>query len=152
MTPLNARLLEELWEDRGTIFEGRSEDHISRAFLGLAQKLEAGLEIENPRAYLVTSAYRAAIDDSRLASNDDLPLGKQAFAQSHPFASPRIALMRTALMQALDTLPYEDAQAWAATEIQGLTVREAEPVLGTSYRTVARRAERARAQLAKELA
>jgi len=56
------------------------------------------------------------------------------------------------LYDSLLKLNGEERDAWILTELRGLTVREAADVLGTSFKTIHRRAEAARNYMQKELA
>lgn len=62
------------------------------------------------------------------------------------------AELRVDLIRALDALPADERQAFALTELRGLTEREAASLLGVSQKTVNRRAEKARLTLREELA
>jgi RNA polymerase sigma factor (sigma-70 family) len=137
-----------------------AEEVTAEAFTRLAAR---DSEPQNPEGLLWVISRGIAIDRLRrrdlgiettcdpetLIWHEENQIGKGRF---DGVADLREAESRADLTTALKALDPDDREAWALTELRGLTTREAAAVTGASHMTISRRAERARLTLTKELA
>jgi RNA polymerase sigma-70 factor (ECF subfamily) len=141
-------------------FGHRSHDVVQEAYAALWSIMRTR-DVENPRALLYKIAENQALkgyDASRRRNAVEIPAGL-----SHDLAEieEELAVQRAhtadreeftaAFDSALRALPGDERDAFILTDLRGLSVREAEGVLDTSYRTIHRRADSARLTLREEI-
>jgi RNA polymerase sigma factor (sigma-70 family) len=149
-------------DDLAQLLKNRAdaEEAAAEAFTRLAAR---DGDPRNPAGLLWVTARSIAIDKLRqrdqrgevLAGGVDLEhWGDSEVGRGRydGVADIREAEARADLTRALADLDPSDREAWALTELRGLTTYEAAEVLGVSQPTASRRAERARLSLKGDLA
>lgn len=158
MAPDRERLLSHLWVERAPQLRasiarrygtGMAEQAVAEAFTRLAaEAVTPTAPIAARKAWsIVTDELRRKEAVVTVSLEDS---GRDGIADSFP--SIETAMFRADFDRAFRSLPLEEAEAFTATELRGLTQREAADVLGVNQATVSRRAESARETLRKELA
>lgn len=159
MAPDRERLLSQLWvarapKIRASIARRYGHDMAEQAVAEAFTRLAA--ETVTPTAGIVArKAWSIVTDELRRADATPELLGLDAASRegiADSFPSIETAMFRADFDRAFRGLPREEAEAFTATELRGLTQREAADVLGVNQATVSRRAESARETLRKELA
>ncbi len=136
---------------RKKLGDAEAEDATALVFVRLAAAYDAG---RDPNVGLVVN--EVVYDTAREMSQRPITVEPARWAGEHvlhlvvPDTQDRYDF-REAFDGALRALPGDEQEAFILTELRGLSSREAEGVLGTSYRTIHRRAENARLTVRKEL-
>jgi RNA polymerase sigma factor (sigma-70 family) len=125
-----------------------AEELAAAAIAALAE--DADLTYEDAQRRFAKIILNDSTDYARLARHGDAEL-EAAIGGATPFPTIEIALLRRSLVDAIRSLPSPEREAFALTELRGLTQPEAAAALGIAQQTVSRRAERARLHLQKEL-
>jgi RNA polymerase sigma-70 factor (ECF subfamily) len=135
----------------------RAEDLAADTFVLLARKLEDGETPLHYGAYITVLAEGVLKNEiKRLARGKDTTAPVPALDAAserldHMFAYPPLSIedveFRCDFDRAVRELPEDAREAFILTELRGLTVREAAPIIGVHLDTVARRAEAARARI-----
>lgn len=112
-----------------------SEDVVQEVFVKLMKTRSALKEVRNPAAYLLCMTHRAMIDMKRKSSGNELQVEiVDAREEKHLTVAEK-----TALNQALCSLPPEQRAAVYLKEVEGLSLREIAAVTGTNIFTAASR-------------
>ena len=136
---------------RKKLGDAEAEDATALVFVRLAQAYDAG---RDPNVGLVVN--EVVYDTAREMAQRPITVAPVRWAREHilhliiPDTQDRYDF-REAFDDALRALPRDERDAYILTELRGLSAREAEGVLGTSYRTIHRRAESARLQVREEI-
>jgi RNA polymerase sigma-70 factor (ECF subfamily) len=141
--------------------DATAEEILQQTFLKLHGARSVYVRGMDPVPWLYAIAHRTCIDDMRRQRRSCIRLLRRS-EESLPdvegtcWGAPTCAETgesyseeeeRGAVLQALDELPPEQRAALALTKIQGLTMRDAARILGTTEGAVKLRAHRARARL-----
>jgi RNA polymerase sigma factor (sigma-70 family) len=147
--------------------EDQADDVAMDTMLRASDKLADGVPFEEVADLVPVIAYGIAVDeyrrlrDSREYAVDPKEL-RDTLAELEDngttLIQPGASLtgeewrFSTDFDAALRSLTSDERDAFILTELRGLTVRDAAPLLGTSHMTVHRRAESARSQIREEIA
>jgi RNA polymerase sigma factor (sigma-70 family) len=135
-----------------------AEEATAEAFTVIARM---GTPPRDAEALLWTVAQRRAFDTLRRRDREmlvspsnllDIEASEHGYGRWDGIADIPETEARVALTQAMSALDDIDRDAWALTELRGLTTYEAAEVLGVYQPTASRRAERARLTLKENLA
>ncbi|MCZ2111325.1 MAG: sigma-70 family RNA polymerase sigma factor [Dehalococcoidia bacterium] len=158
MTPENERLLQSLWTEQAprlrAMIARRYDSELAEQAVAEAFTRLAADPVTPTVPILYRKTWSIVTDELRrkeavvTVSLEDC--GRDGTADSFP--SIETAMFRADFDRAFRSLPRVEAEAFTATELRGLTLREAADVLDVHYATVSRRVDSARETLRKELA
>lgn len=123
-----------------------AEDVVSAAFAKLATRSQPTVEL------LWKIAFDEAINLAREELRQDFLEEQAGILGGTAIPSIETAIIRADFDRAFRQLPRAQAEAFALTELRGLTERETADVLGVAQKTINRRCEAARTYLRGELA
>lgn len=157
MTPERERLLSSLWTGQAPRLRSAiarrygsemAEHAVAEAFTRLAAD-----PVEPNEVILARKAWSIVTDELRRAEAgpDFVSLESERSGVADSFPSIESAMFRADFDLAFRALPRESAEAFALTELRGLSQCEAADLLDVNQATVSRRAEAARLTLKKEL-
>lgn len=148
---LRAHRLSESFVDRHV------EDALQKGVVEYLRAREAGKEVREPRGFVLTAAFRRAIDELRREARtvDGLEVEQllDRGGQTHPSAEEIAVegITATDLRSAIDTLPAEERQALRLHYFEELPDARSAELLYCSERTFRRRLHKAMADLASLL-
>jgi RNA polymerase sigma-70 factor (ECF subfamily) len=140
-----------------SFFDRHGEDAVQRGVVEYLRARADGVEVREPRAFVLQAAFRRAIDELRRearradgASLDQmLESGRQAAAPAEDEAITNIEARR--LQKAIDSLPADERRVLALHYFEDLGQQHAAELLYMSERTFRRRLKRTLAHLARLL-
>jgi RNA polymerase sigma factor (sigma-70 family) len=140
-----------------SFFDRHGEDAVQKGVVEYLRARARGVEVREPRAFVLQAAFRRAIDELRrearradgAALDRMLETGRQAAAAAEEEALADIEARR--LQEAIDSLPPEERQVLALHYFEEVGQRRAAELLYMSERTFRRRLRRTLAHLARLL-
>lgn len=139
------RLVGQLFGVCGDLAE--AEDVVQEAFVRAAQHAQRFLRVDNPEAWLRTTA----VNLSRTHHRRRVLARRLQLREQPPESPPELSPDRVALMTALRALPRAQREAIALHHLADLPVGEVAETLGVSPNTIKSRLRRGRAALAESL-
>ncbi len=140
-----------------SFFDRHGEEAVQRGVVEYLRALADGVEVREPRAFVLQAAFRRAIDELRrearradgAALDQILESGRQASAPAEDEAMTKMEADR--LQKAIDSLPAEERQVLSLHYFEEVGQHRASELLYMSERTFRRRLKRSLAHLARLL-
>lgn len=121
------------------------EDIFQETFIRFYKKLEQGLEVRNPSAFLITIARNLSLnyhrDKKDTVQVEDVPF---IFDADNSYEKKELLEL---VMNALDVMDYKYKEAFVLKKIDGYSVQEISDIIGISEEGVKTRIRRARKML-----